>query len=232
MKKLLFVLLILAAVYPVQARKIFITRHGQVGFKEHFDHEVKELKLTPLGQEQAALLGKYLKDVCKFDGKILVSPILRTVETGVIIGDVLDKKVILEPGIQEVNGGNNTRCMNIAELEARFAGKFTTAKNFTHPWRVVNENPDIWRERYIREMDRIFAEYDGDLLLVTHGGGIDSMVAELCKRGNFKKPGLGFNCALFIFELDKNNKPLSTKYVIEYIPEADVTDNRGYPNRD
>ena len=232
MKKILFILLLLAMVYPVQARKILITRHGQVGFEEYFDHEVKELKLTPLGREQAALLGNYLKNVCQFDGKILVSPILRTVETGVIIGDVLNKKVVLEPGIQEVNTGDNTRCMNIAEFEARFSGKFTTAKNFTHPWRVVNENPEIWRKRYIREMDRILTEYDGDLLLVTHGGGIGSMVHELCRRGNLKVPGLGFNCALFIFELDENNTVLSTKYVIDYIPHADVTDNRGYPNRD
>lgn len=231
MKKVLILLLVMLTVAPLYARKIYMTRHGQVGFKEHYDKEVNEMKLTPLGREQAALLGNYLKDVCKFNGRILVSPILRTVETGVIVGDVLGKKVELEPGIQEVNTGSNTRCMNLTEIEARFKDKFIAGKNFTHPWRVVNETPETWCIRYVREMDRILKEYPGDLLLVTHGGGLGSMAPELCKRANVKQPGLGFNCALFIFELDENDKPISAKYAIDYIPKEKITDNRGYPHR-
>jgi broad specificity phosphatase PhoE len=222
----------MSAAWPVMARELYIVRHGQVGFKQHYDAEVQEWKLTPLGRQQATWLGKYLREKHRFNGTILVSPILRTIETGVIVADILDKKVTLEPGIQEVNPGDNTRCMTREEIEKRFPGKVIVPENFVHPWRVVNENPEIWKQRYIREMDRILKAHSGDLLLVTHGGGIDSMVGELCRRGNMVKPGLGFNCALFIFTLDEKNMPISVKYAIEYIPREDVTDNRGYPNRD
>ena len=229
MRKICLIALALSIFLPLHARKLYITRHGQVGFPEYHDHEVRETMLTPLGQEQAHLLGIHLKNVQKFNGTILVSPILRTIETGVIIADILGKKVILETGIQEVNRTHHVNGMTLEQIEKRFHGKYIPGRNFSWPWRVTNENPEIWSKRYIREMDRIFKEYSGDLLLVTHGGGVSSMVAELCRRGDLVTRGIGYNCSLFIFELDENDLPVSVTYVINYIPREKITSNHTYP---
>ena len=229
MRKIFIVLLLCAVVLPLYGRRLYITRHGQVGYAEHHDHEAREPKLTPLGIEQAKLLGEHLKTVQKFNGTILVSPILRTIETGVIIADFFGQKVILETGIQEVNRTHHVYGMSLEEIEKRFPGKYIPGKNFTYPWRVVNENPEIWSKRYIREMDRILQEFPGDLLLVTHGGGVSSMVPELCRRGNLSTRGIGYNCSLFIFELDENDLPVKVTYVIDYIPKEKITSNRSYP---
>ena len=227
----LFAVVCLSAMLQLNARNIYIVRHGQSHFKEYYDYEVREPKLTPLGREQALLLGQYLKEKYNFQGTILVSPILRTVETGAVIAGVLNRKIVLEAGIQEVNYGHDRTCMTLAQVEARFPGQVTAPADFTHPWRVVNETKEMWRQRYIREMDRILQSVPGDLLLVTHGGGIVSMVNELCRRGKFRFPGGGYNCALFVFELDENNTPVKVDYSIEYISREKITDNHSFPFR-
>jgi broad specificity phosphatase PhoE len=230
MRKISLLLFLLLATVPLYARRLYITRHGQVGFSEFRDHELREEKLTPLGRTQADLLGIHLKDVHKFDGTIIVSPILRTVETGVIIADIFGKKVVLDPGIQEVNRTRHVYGMDLAQAEKRFPGKCVPAKNFSHPWRVTNENQEIWTKRYIREMDRILKEYPGDLLLVTHAGGVGAMVPELCRRGGVAHPaGSYYNCALFVIELDGNDHPASVRFFVDYIPRESITSNRSFP---
>ena len=62
MKRFTLLLLLMSAAWPVMARELYIVRHGQVGFKQHYDAEVQEWKLTPLGRQQATWLGKYLRD--------------------------------------------------------------------------------------------------------------------------------------------------------------------------
>ena len=228
MKKFMLMIVVAAMVLPVQARFLYITRHGQSAFKEYFDQEINDYTLTPLGREQATLLGQYLKDVCKFNGTILASPFLRTVETAVIAASALDKKVILEPGLQEVNTGDNRHCISFQDIEKRFPGKTVAGKNLVPPWRVVNENPQIWARRYVRELDKILKENPGDLLLVTHAGGVGSLAPELFKRANLPMSGLALNCTLFVFELDENDRPVAGKYIDSYIPKEKITDNRGY----
>ena len=107
MKKHLF-LLLLVCLLPavVSARKVYITRHGQVNSKESFrKNKVRELALTDLGVNQAGALAKFLVEKYKFNGRIYVSPFFRTIQTGVTVAELLKTKVILEPGIKEIAGG-------------------------------------------------------------------------------------------------------------------------------
>ena len=67
----------------------YITRHGQVADDaEYINGNVSlpkgEVPLSALGREQAVLLGKFLKRR-NFTGKILASPLWRTMETAELI---------------------------------------------------------------------------------------------------------------------------------------------------
>ncbi|MBP3393671.1 MAG: histidine phosphatase family protein, partial [Lentisphaeria bacterium] len=71
MKKIFILLLIgILAHSSLAGRTVYITRHGQVGDTEYFDKAVREIKLTPLGKEQAQMLAEYLTDVKKFRGTV------------------------------------------------------------------------------------------------------------------------------------------------------------------
>ena len=60
MKKFIYSLLFTFMLLPLMARTVYVTRHGQVGDRKYFDSAVRDIKLTPLGTEQAQLLAKYL----------------------------------------------------------------------------------------------------------------------------------------------------------------------------
>ena len=99
--RLLALALVFSCIVSVAAeRRIFITRHGQVGDKTCYDAQIGEPTLTPLGEEQAQLLGKYLTQKCGFAGAIVVSPFCRTIQTALPVAAALKTTVILEPGFQ------------------------------------------------------------------------------------------------------------------------------------
>ena len=77
-------------------RRVYVARHGQRPAKG-------DPRLTKLGVEQAAMLAERIKSVGFDGGEIYVSPYLRTVETGVQIAKLFEKKVILTPSIQAVS---------------------------------------------------------------------------------------------------------------------------------
>ncbi|MBE6358720.1 MAG: histidine phosphatase family protein [Lentisphaerae bacterium] len=229
MKKFIL-LLFCVMIFSASARMICITRHGQVGNWEKADvnHKLGEQQLTPLGRKQAELLGTYLKEKINFQGTILASPILRTTETACIAGKILDKTVILDPGLQEVNPGAlpSPRGMTPAEAEELFPGMTVPGKNFTYPWRVSNEPREISRERFIAAFDRIIREHPGDLLLVTHAGGVSDIAGKLKERGKLPGWGMAWNCSLFIFELNEKDEPVSFRYVVEYMTDEQLTSNK------
>ena len=229
MKKIFILLLIgILAHSSLAGRTVYITRHGQVGDTEYFDKAVREIKLTPLGKEQAQMLAEYLTDVKKFRGTVCVSPLYRTIETGIYIADRLNGKVILEPGIQEVAPGKTRRGMNWKEIESRFPGKTVSGKVFTDDWRLSQENPAARLVRVSNALDRILSEHRGDLLLVAHAAIVGDLVSSMngrCRTGVSKVKGTAWNCSLFIFELDENDHVIQASYTTEYMPDEKVTSN-------
>lgn len=72
--------------------RIFEARHGQVAPKGYYGNDpslpVGDIALSPLGKEQARLLGKRLKEL-NFNGLIFSSPYDRTMKTASIIAEEL-----------------------------------------------------------------------------------------------------------------------------------------------
>lgn len=228
MKKFICSLLLTFMFLTLMARTVYVTRHGQVGDRNYFDQAVKDIKLTPLGSEQAQLLAEYLTGKLKFNGTIYVSPLYRTIETGTFTAKLINKKVILEPGIQEIAPKQTIRGMTFAEIEARFPGLTVPGKRFTDKWRLSFEDNAARQKRVGDTLDRILAESTGDLLLVGHGGIVGNLVVEFNKRlapGVSGIKGIAWNCSLFAFELNEKNEVVKASYTTEYMPDSKVTNN-------
>lgn len=107
--------------------RIFETRHGQVAPEGYYGNDpslpVGDVALTPLGKEQARLVGERLKEL-DFRGVIFSSPYDRTLKTASIIADILDLTVTPVHWLHEIQlNPNNGFCGATAE-EMR--------KNFPH----------------------------------------------------------------------------------------------------
>ena len=222
------ILFFLSIVHMLSARTVYVTRHGQVGDKNFFDQRVRDIKLTTLGTEQAQLLATYMVKERHFNGSIYVSPLHRTIETGLCTATLLDKKVILEPGLQEVAPKKTIRGMTLAEIEERFSGKVIPGKGFIDQWRLSFEDNETRQKRVSSTLEKILSESKDDLLLVTHGGIVGNLLVEFNHRlmpGVKKAEGIGWNCSLFTFELNDDNQVIRTSYTTEYLPDDKVTNN-------
>ena len=212
-------------------RTIYVARHGQVGDKTCYDTQIGEPTLTPLGEEQAQLLGKYLTQKCGFAGAIVVSPFCRTIQTALPVAAALKTPVILEPGFQEVAPQDKPapRGMTLAEIEERFPGRTRPGKTYADHWRLCREDFAARERRVAAALDRVLAEIpEGDILIVTHGGPISSLVRVLNSRradGVKAVKNLPWNCCLFVFELDAAGKVEKSRFTTEYLPDAKCTDN-------
>ncbi len=231
MKRFLFAALFAALCLPLAARTIYVTRHGQVGDKKYriqIDKSLKENTLTPLGIEQAELLAEYLVKKNNFAGDIYVSPLYRTVETGSYTAKLLNKKVILFPGIQEIAPKKTPRGMNKAEIENNFPGKTIAGKDFTDNWRLSFESREARQARVNAALDKLLAETTNDLLLVSHGGTVGNIVKYFnakCDKNVNNVQGTVWNCSLFKFEINSGGKVTNALYTTEYLPDEKVTSN-------
>ncbi|KAF8763941.1 serine/threonine-protein phosphatase PGAM5, mitochondrial-like [Argiope bruennichi] len=71
-----------AKLTPVATRHIFLVRHGQY---EDWKNDDKDRKLTPLGRQQAAILGQRLKSLNFTYTRLIRSTMTRAIETSNII---------------------------------------------------------------------------------------------------------------------------------------------------
>lgn len=85
--------------------RIFETRHGQVAPKGYYGDDpslpVGDVALTPLGKEQARLVGERLKEL-GFQGVIFSSPYDRTLKTASIIAQILNLTVTPVAWLHEI----------------------------------------------------------------------------------------------------------------------------------
>ena len=213
------------------ARKVYITRHGQVNPKVSFrKSKVRELALTDLGMAQAETLAKFLVEKYKFNGKIYVSPFFRTIQTGVTVAERLKTTVILEPGIQEVaKGVRPGKTMDLKMIGEFFPEMTVPGKRYSDPWRLFAEGDKARYNRVEKALNDILAEEKGDVLLVSHGGIVGILVNVLNRRPASTQvkwtKGISWNCALFVFELDENNKKINGVFTTEFMADKDVTSN-------
>ena len=227
MKKVCILLAALLAAAGLEARNVCVIRHGQEGIPIK---ELKEPRLTELGVRQARAAAEYLTGKLKFSGAIYASPLYRTIETAKPTAELLKKKIILEPGIQELATGPVPvpPGMTLRQVETYFPGLTVPGPRFADGWRLCKENAEMRRVRIEKALDAILAEEKGDLLLTGHGASVNDLVRALNGKrapGVGKIAGTAWNCALFIFELNDRNEVTGGRYTTEYLDDRDVTNN-------
>ena len=227
MKKTYIILLLVSAIF-LEARHIYVTRHGQVGYPVK---AISETRLTELGIKQAQQLGRYLTGTRKFNGVIYASPFYRTTETALYTAELLHKKVLLEPGIQEIAQAPkpSPRGMTLKEINGYFPGKTLPGKRFADNWRLCGETSQMRFQRVSRALEAILKEEKGDILLVGHGASVNDLVKALNnKRPSRKvKPAKGtvWNCSLFIFELNEKEDVINAEYTTAFMKKEELTNN-------
>ena len=223
--------LFLAAVllsFSLAGRTIYVARHGQVG---HGVKAISETRLTDLGIEQAKRLGDYLVNKRKFRGVIYASPFYRTTETALYTACLLDRKVLLEPGIQEVASSPRPapRGMTLKEINHYFPGRTLPGKRYKDHWRLCGENTAMRFIRVSQTLEKVLAEEAGDVLFVGHGASVNDLVKALNNKRPSRKvkpaKGMVWNCSLFAFELNEKGEVTRAEYITEYIPDEKLTNN-------
>ena len=105
----------------------------------------------------------------------------------------------------------------------------TPGKRYADGWRICNENDKKRLIRYAKTLDAILAETKGDVLLVTHGACVGDLMKIFRARSVSKKvkpvKGTAWNCALYIYELDDNNKFTGGRYTTEFMDDKELTSN-------
>ena len=228
MKRNFFILAALLLALALQARTVYVIRHGQVGIGIK---EIKEPRLTDLGVKQAQAVGEYLVNKLKFNGRIYASPLYRTIETSKPTALLLDRKIILEPGIQEMAPGPKPAPpgMTLAQINGYFPDLTVPGPRFADGWRLCKETNAMRLVRVTKALDAILAEEKGDILLTGHGASVNDLVKALNNKRASRdvKPvrGRAWNCALFVFELNDKNQVTGGRYTTEYLDDRDVTSN-------
>lgn len=180
----------------------YITRHGQIAPESEFVgnhlYPAGEDPLSELGREQARLLGERLKEQ-GFNGVILASPYMRTLETANIIAEITDLRVIPFAPIREI--------FKTEEQIAEYKG--LTLDEMLEKYSRVDENATLeypWWTPDIESVDEVLerikagvkiaesAYPDREILYVGHGASSNALIDAygIPKRMH---PFL-FNCAL------------------------------------
>ena len=257
MRRIVILLAAMLAFLPLAAedsavvRRIYVTRHGQPDLKkERPKLNSGDPLLSPLGQKQAACLGRYLKSR-NFKGRIYASPYLRTVETAVLIGREMGLPVYPEACIQErVHDNSKRRKANSGEaLPNLEKGGYTLAKmreffgdgiapdaTLADDWLYRGE--ENWEKDHVPRIRKglrrlLAAQPTGDILLVCHAGSVRGLNVAMTPPGGTITRGTGWNCCLFVYGQKADGSIVQLGYVKPetYLEPGDVSSNRKYKNR-
>lgn len=212
--------------------KIYIARHGQPAVGDlppGSNHELPpgDNTLTTLGQQQAKLLGQYLRQA-GFAGKVITSPYARTVETADIVCSECDTYFYPEAAIQEIRMHPEMSCqgMTLPEIRERFSRLADDAWLF-FPWKIVpvETGVEVWArvQPYLQQL-----ELTEDVLFVGHGATVSCLkryFADLA--GETLPPSQNWNCAYSAFERDDDgNWRVLANSSYDFLPLEMVTSNR------
>lgn len=222
-----------------ETRTFYFTRHGQRGdpkYQKKFLN-LDEDALMPKGEEQAKLLGQYLKSI-DFSGAIYVSPYYRTLQTATFAADQFtNQKLIAEPRLQECVGiknltgktGTTKKCLTKKEIQENFPN-VSIPKKMKFPWRLTNESQAQQDARIENLVDELLAKTTGDAFLVCHGGIMGSVVRVMNEKGAEFPRKKVYNCCLYAFTFDTDTGKVikSEDLTLEYLPSDMITDNLAY----
>lgn len=207
--------------------KLYITRHGQVASFDSMTPEEKaefrfgEPPLSQLGREQAALLGKRLKEL-GFKGKILSSPLFRTLETATIIAEITDSVIYPVAALHEIFDTEKMveeyRGYTIEEIKERFPRVYPDSFLPEKWWYEEDgtlqvETEESMVERVKRGFAPVIKQYEDEeeILVVGHAASF----AALIRMYNIKEKAKSkivaenqyamFNCALSVVDTENSD---------------------------
>ncbi len=163
----------------------YITRHGQVSPEADFDggdhlYPSGDMPLSPLGREQATLLGKRMKEM-GFKGRILASPYHRTLETACLIAEEVGVPVIPYAPIHEIVRSADFLASyqghTIEDIRRRYPHIDPDA-TLDYPWwsSSLEAQEDVL-ERVRKGVELAESLYpDEEILYVGHGASTDSLM--------------------------------------------------------
>jgi broad specificity phosphatase PhoE len=155
---------------------IILVRHGQAESNvSNLTGGWSQTALTDLGQHQAQLVAARLKhELGGVEVASYCSDLKRAAQTAEIISEETGLKIVPEKGFRECNNGVAAGKTQEEVEEYRIPPKQPLLD-----WRQY-PGAETWREFYLRVsgcIERVTAETDKPLLIVTHGGTILNVVA-------------------------------------------------------
>jgi len=208
--------------------KIYITRHGQVDSNaQYFNGEVSlpagEVPLSELGRQQATLLGKRMKKL-GFQGKILASPSLCTMETAELVAVETGSVIIPTPWFHGIFWNQDTidayRGYNVEELHNFFPHVSVDVVMDSIWWATQVETEEIVYERVSKGLKQCLKNSTEDILLVGHGASAGAAHDFL----NLREGGFIWNCCIGLYDTEHPENNYGND--ITYLPKHLVSTNK------
>ena len=187
--------------------KIYLTRHGQVAvthFIGNVQYPVGDMPLSPLGREQAAYLGAYMKHL-GFTGKIYASPYRRALETAQVIADHTGSLIVpwapMREVVRSVKGMLEFTGLTLEQIKEEYPSIDPEAK-LAYPWWTTElEGTEDVIARVRAGLDALNPQED--IMLVGHGASVycGCEALQIPHKG-----GDGYNCSFSMYDSeDKTN---------------------------
>lgn len=193
--------------------KIYLARHGQsTGDIENKYGGKYDDDLTKEGVLQAQELAKKLfgKNIKYF----FSSPLKRAIQTSEIISKEIRVDFDIIDNFRERNMYGDLSGLTKDEAKEKFSEEVEKLEK--HPYNTFVTNSEYYKRfvnRLIPSFERIVNEFEGDLLIVTHGGPIKALFRELFSLGEIKKIG---DCCLIEIEKENTNYKIVTLDGVEF----------------
>ena len=183
--------------------RILLVRHGRASAESAYDVDLvyPDPVLSDLGVSQAEKLGQRL--LAHRIEAIYSSDLKRAVETAKIVAQYTNTDIIIKPQFREINMG------------AIFTQGWEAFPDFYEQWRRHEADLPYPRgeagidvvTRAWPVLDEIMQQYNHDVVIVTHGGVIMSLLSaclgmELEKRFRFVPPA---NCSVSVLFCDRTD---------------------------
>ena len=189
-----------------------------------------DLELSVLGVEQAHRLGRHLKNE-GFHGRIISSPLVRTVTTADIIAEECSLTFYLEPRMQEMRIYTAPYMgLNIDQIRKAFPH---LAKDATLPWPWTVEDPNEQVEQVSMRVNELVEELlanppADDVLLIGHGATMGALKRFFFTRSGHEVDSPNYwNCALSRYDVTPDGSAVMVELArYDFMPDEMVTSNK------
>ena len=184
---------------------IYLVRHGQTN--DNVKNKMQGWRDTPLndkGREQARHLIPFFQSA-NID-IIYASDLSRAYETATIIGQAINTRVFEDKHLREMYLGD-WEGHSWQEIEAKYAYFLNKPENEKNALNIhQGESYTEFQKRCERSFKKLVKRHIGhDLMVVTHGGYIREVVAQIIHINQYQKDAIPIrNCSVSVIEYDEH----------------------------